>query len=231
MFDPLLIIIVLLFIILGLTTHTVVLHMIKNSSNKREGKFFWVYHFIPHWIKVDLTKSKYYGMGTNTIRKYTFMSSYPTVDDEVVKEIASQLNKMCKGKSERYKAGMILAFVQQNVKYVSDKSQYDYMDYWAIPIQTLVSRKGDCEDTAILYCSIAYNLGIQVMFTIVPGHAFASVKQQGLTDIIIDGERWCPMETTSSIPLLGYYHGKKTVTYFAEPSTPTQSFIDTLLKV
>lgn len=89
MFDPLLIVIVLLLIILGLTTHTVVLHMIKNSSNKKEGKFFWVYHFIPHWINVDLTKSKYYGMGTNTIRKYTFMSSYPTVDDEVVKEIAS----------------------------------------------------------------------------------------------------------------------------------------------
>lgn len=231
MFDPLCIVIVLLFIILGLTIHTVVLHMIKNNSNKKEGEFFWVYHFIPHWIKVDLTKSKYYGMGTNTLRKYTFMSSYPTVDDEVVKEISSQLNKMCRRKSERYKAGMVLAFVQQNVKYVSDATQYNNIDYWAIPIQTLVSRKGDCEDTAILYCSIAYNLGIPVMFTIVPGHAFASVKQQGLTDIIIDGERWCPMETTSSIPLLGYYHGKKTVTYFAEPSTPTQSFIDTLRNV
>lgn len=231
MIDPLFILIGILLILLVLVLYTALLNYIKNSYRKNEGEFFWIYHFIPHRIHVELKDSQYYGMGTNTVQKYSHMSSYPTVDDKVVIQIANELNRMCKGMSARYKAGMILAFVQQNVKYVSDSTQYGTLDYWAIPIQTLCSRQGDCEDTAILYCAIAYNMKIQSAFTIVPGHAFASIRQQGISDIIIDGERWCPMETTSYIPILGYYHGSKVVTNYAEPLIPTEEFINTLRNI
>lgn len=231
MIDPLIILIGILIVLLIMTIYPVMLYCIKNYLKKKDGEFFWVYHFIPHRMQVDLKSSQYYGMGTNTVQKYNYMSSYPTVDDEVVIHIAEELNKRCRGMSARYKAGMILAFVQQNVKYVSDSTQYGTLDYWAIPIQTLCSREGDCEDTAILYCAIAYNMKVQSVFTIVPGHAFASIKQQGITDIIIDDERWCPMETTSYIPILGYYHGSKVVTNYAEPLIPTEEFISTLRNV
>lgn len=45
---------------------------------------------------------------------------------------------------------VINRFVNDSVKYASDISHWGQEDYWATPLETLGSGKGDCEDYAIL---------------------------------------------------------------------------------
>jgi hypothetical protein len=49
----------------------------------------------------------------------------------------------------------ILIWVIENIKYISDTSEYKTEEYWAYPYQTLKHGKGDCEDGAILIWAIA----------------------------------------------------------------------------
>ena len=46
--------------------------------------------------------------------------------------------------------GWINRAVNLRIRPVSDWNQYGYADYWASPLQTLLSEAGDCEDYAIL---------------------------------------------------------------------------------
>ena len=193
--------------------------------------FFWFYRGIPYFMKkVDVTKSQYYGKHARTSQyKYIYMADYPTVDDVVIKEISDNLNKMCSNKSDRYKAGFLLAFIQQNFKYVHDSTQYDFEEYWAIPIELLESRKGDCEDTSLLYSSIAYNMGLDVETCRVVGHVFPAVSYTGLTTVSVGERNLSPVETTAVLAVIGLYTGNTVVTNHAIPRPPCNEFLELLV--
>lgn len=53
-----------------------------------------------------------------------------------------------------------LIYVINNVKYVGDKIQTGATEYWQFPFETLKSRKGDCEDGAILLANMMLRSGI-----------------------------------------------------------------------
>lgn len=86
--------------------------------------------------------------GTYSVDVRTFINKYddliPTVDGKDDDEIA-------------YNG---LMWVIKNIKYISDKSQYGYNEYWAYPYQTLKRGKGDCEDGSILLYNILLKSGI-----------------------------------------------------------------------
>jgi len=51
-----------------------------------------------------------------------------------------------------------LKWVIENIKYTPDKTKYGLDEYWAFGYETLNSKKGDCEDGAILlYDLLRYN--------------------------------------------------------------------------
>ncbi len=52
------------------------------------------------------------------------------------------------------KAYKSLIWVLNNLQYVTDPIQYHTPEYWAFPYETMKSKKGDCEDGAILLASI-----------------------------------------------------------------------------
>lgn len=43
-----------------------------------------------------------------------------------------------------------------NIKYKSDIENNGVLEYWATPIETFKKRKGDCEDSAILFAWLCY---------------------------------------------------------------------------
>lgn len=51
-------------------------------------------------------------------------------------------------------------YVNKRVRYVADERNYKQKDYWATPLETLKSRKGDCEDYAIAKYYLLKELGI-----------------------------------------------------------------------
>jgi predicted transglutaminase-like cysteine proteinase len=50
--------------------------------------------------------------------------------------------------------------VLTDIEYTFDKDQYHEDDYWASPVETIMSGKGDCEDFAILQKEVLLHLGV-----------------------------------------------------------------------
>lgn len=66
-------------------------------------------------------------------------------------------------------------WMQRNIRYIHDHRQYGKPDHWAAPSETLKSRAGDCEDHAILFCSLLHGLGVESRIVVIPRHALAEV--------------------------------------------------------
>lgn len=62
-------------------------------------------------------------------------------------------------------------WMRENIKYVNEGSE----DYWKTAQETLSSREGDCEDHAILLCSIIGALGGNTRVNLIEEHAFPTV--------------------------------------------------------
>jgi len=74
-------------------------------------------------------------------------------------------------------------WVGTNIKYEYDQTQFNTIDYWQFPLETIKSRKGDCEDSAILLCSLLRSEGWKPedVFVVVGevegvGHAWVTAK-------------------------------------------------------
>ncbi len=70
-------------------------------------------------VEVDPKKSPYYGK-IPSVMDPRYLPYYSTVDDPVMKDIADQLNEQLAGRRDYIKSCVLLAVVQQNVKYVTD---------------------------------------------------------------------------------------------------------------
>ena len=102
-------------------------------------------------------------------------------------------------------------WVAANIEYKSDEEQWGVEEYWQTPEETLALYTGDCEDFAILHCTLlrAYGIGEEQLYVAVGvdndgyGHAFL------IENWYLDGE-WRAIE-----PQVG-----------TEPSHPGRRFED-----
>jgi hypothetical protein len=86
-------------------------------------------------------------------------------------------------------------WVAINIDYMSDEEQWGVDDYWQTPEETLSLRTGDCEDFAILLCTLlrAYGIDAERVYVAIgvddkgQGHAFL------IEDWYLDGE-WRAVE-------------------------------------
>lgn len=78
------------------------------------------------------------------------------LDDPTLSDIARALRAKVGGGDIEF-AKFALAFVQGGITYALDQPGFEYPLY---PLETLVDKKGDCEDTTILYVSLLRAQGI-----------------------------------------------------------------------
>jgi len=71
-------------------------------------------------------------------------------------------------------AEYLTTFVQQNITYAKDpyNNGWDYPKY---PIETLVEKKGDCEDSAVLLASLLNAFGFDVVLIGLPRHVAVGI--------------------------------------------------------
>lgn len=84
------------------------------------------------------------------------MKSFVTSDDEVIQIVADKLKDLAEGENynDTVTVNFILRFVQTVITYKSDNETQGCIEYWSYPVETLVDKKGDCEDTSVLFASI-----------------------------------------------------------------------------
>jgi len=79
-----------------------------------------------------------------------------TTIERLVKKIVNQRD------SNDNKVYKIEKWVMSNIKYRSDKKQFNMDERWTLPMETLQRKKGDCEDGAILIMSLAGTAGVPI---------------------------------------------------------------------
>jgi hypothetical protein len=175
-------------------------------------------------VRVDLSKSPYYGK-LPSVMDPKYLPFYSTIDDPVMKDIADQLNGQLEGRRDFIKVSVLLAFVQQNIWYVSDEERFG-KDIWETPIYVLRERKADCDGMASLYTSIAYNMGLDVVTVIVTGHMCSAVKAAGChgKGYRYNDKTYIHVETTDRLPAVGRYWEDSKELYIEAPQTPTEEF-------
>lgn len=95
----------------------------------------------------------------------------------------------------------IITFVQQNIKYVTDIESTGIAEYPRYPLETLLARQGDCEDTAILTAKLIRGLGYGTALVFYENHCAVGVKCDSSMpgwSFEINGDKYFYLETTST---------------------------------
>ena len=103
-------------------------------------------------------------------------------DNADVQIIVAYLASITSGMTNLQKATVILYWVQTAIVYETDLELYGQTEYWATPIECLFNAHGDCEDTAVLFCSIASAMGFQVALVGFSDHMGAAIIVDGISD-------------------------------------------------
>ena len=142
-----------------------------------------------------------------------YITNYVQYQTSTMEKLADYLAKQSSGMSEVDRADFVLAFVQQVTAYELDERYNGKTEYWKYPQETLFDRRGDCEDTSILYCAIMKAMGYDVamiLFTgeqyVNNGHAGAGVALSYVADgryYEVKGKKYYFCETTSDTMRVG----------------------------
>lgn len=146
-------------------------------------------------------------LNSNTYRYYKAQSkrnSYPSyVQEHAGYEYMDQIVRKLKvdaddlGYSGWKLAEYLTAFVQQNITYTKDPYNNGF-DYPKFPMETLVEKKGDCEDAAILLASLLKRFGFGVVLITLPGHMAVGITCKNCNTFYnFEGKKYGYIETTS----------------------------------
>lgn len=134
----------------------------------------------------------------------TYTYSYDPEGEEVLLSLVNRLEEFAResGITGDGVAKFVVAFVQ-SFPYVNDSVSTPYDDYTRYPIETLIEREGDCEDTALLTAVLLKELGYGSAFLIMPeeGHAAVGVLGGGGmygSYFEVDGRKYFYLETTAT---------------------------------
>jgi hypothetical protein len=93
------------------------------------------------------------------------------VDDAKLRELASAIVQGYPDKEGKVNA--IYRYIVENFRYIADPADREFIQ---TPFETLDIKGGDCEDLAILACSLLENIGIRTYLVLTEDHAYALVS-------------------------------------------------------
>ncbi len=168
--------------------------------------FSWIYKNQHFSISCTFDKNIYTHY-KNIEREYDDFTFYlhESPGFPVVETIADQFRSIAAENnfSDKQTAECVIAFVQ-NMKYINDGT-YEYPRY---PVETIIDKGGDCEDTAILLDAILRALGVDCVLLSPAKHMGVGIAMDGVqfgTSFPYAGKQYFYVETTSNGWEIGDY--------------------------
>jgi len=141
---------------------------------------------------------------TNDIFNQVYTYTSDSDGEKIISTIVDGLKNSAaeKGYDEYKTIELVVSFVQ-GLPYVSDKASTSQEEYPKYPVETLLDRGGDCEDTALLTAVLLRKLGYGSALLILPEKHHAAVGVLGSADAYgtyyeYDGKKYLYLETTNS---------------------------------
>ena len=144
---------------------------IKPPEEMYNETYRWTFEKKSYVLSVEIPFETYDWYLTNPVnrspqmRGSLAMVSFVTSSDSVIKSVAGSLNKLAReqGMDDEAVSNFVLAFVQQNIRYSEDNISKGVEEYWRYPVETLVEKQGDCEDSTLLYATLMKQLGYKTV--------------------------------------------------------------------
>ncbi len=203
----------------------------RTYSWRYDGRNWELTMQIPEYLYVYYSR-----MERAPLEDYSIYVTHPKDDAEVTDLLAAELKRLAvqRGYDAEETVNFTASFVQ-NLKYTEDVDG-EYPNY---PVETLVDKAGDCEDTAILTAALLQAMGYDaVLIRFDPvrerdaGHMAVGVAVTGVSggySYTYDGEKYYYLETTSTSWTVGEmpseYEGKSDGIYELVP-VPALRFAD-----
>lgn len=151
-------------------------------------------------------------------------TQFYTPNDPTLVKLYEMMKPALDTMSDREKAESILRFVQRNVDYLSDVENQGKRDYSQLPVETLITKQGDCEDMAILTANLYLMAGLDAALVLQHNHVAPVVSLDDVDgDFIthpLSGKRYIIGEPTSLMGLGSSYNGDEgQITFIDRPST------------
>jgi len=199
-------IIILAFLSLSVSAHSVVEH-----EDYYEVEHTWEYGRKSCTISLNISKSMYnyfrderehlayyykFQGGEQPPNYYSFMLSEH--DRPVMQALANEFSRIATSDVEA--VGLALTFVQ-SFPYAHDADSKGEDEYVRYPVETLVDGCGDCEDKVALLTALLYEMDADFILLVLPEHMAIGVHCDGLVaDRYLDfrGKKYFYLETTMS---------------------------------
>ncbi len=119
---------------------------------------------------------------------------YIIVDSEI-KAIADTIisESGCPSGSKTCQAKAMFGFVKQNIDYVSDPLEFEYVK---TAKESLVLKSGDCDDASVLLSTLLQAIGIKTRLVFVPGHVYVQAEIPDARAKYKETENWISMDAT-----------------------------------
>ncbi|MFC1899720.1 hypothetical protein ACFLXP_05275 [Chloroflexota bacterium] len=106
---------------------------------------------------------------------YSIYVSHPS-DDIYIDELATKIGEAAhtQGYNELQTVEFVISFVQ-SLPYTSDLVTTPFDEYPRYPLETLVDKGGDCEDTSILLASLLHSMGYSSVLIMPPEHCAVGI--------------------------------------------------------
>ena len=146
----------------------------------------------------------YKGMERAPVEDYSIYVTHPKDDNDLINPLAAELKRLAveRGYDSQKTVNFVASFTQ-NLAYIED-DEGEYPNY---PVETLINKGGDCEDTAILTAALLQSMGydaVLIRFTSQiegeAGHMAVGVAVAGVSggrSYSYDGKNYYYLETTS----------------------------------
>ena len=181
-----------------------------------KNKYWKITHEIPINTYMNYLNSNVNRIPQNHPNSKDTMAAFVTTDEKVVKDIANELLYLAN--SQNYNdittANFILKFVQSNIIYRLDDDTKNCQEYWRFPVETLVDKQGDCEDTSVLYAALMDALDYDMALLFYSweedgekvGHLAVGIQLNGNHGSYVEdsyGTRYYYCETTTTVYSIG----------------------------
>ncbi len=155
-----------------------VIKEISQSTEVITRQHTWTYKGDWSW-EGDIPQSlyEYYqGLPRPPTQNYSVYVTHP-LDDIYIEHLVEDIEEVAQeaGFSEYETIEFAASFVQ-SLPYTADSITTPYDEYPRYPIETIVDRGGDCEDTSILLSSMIDKMGYGVVLIELPDHCAVGVK-------------------------------------------------------
>lgn len=178
---------------------------VSQSTEVITRQYSWTYGHREWTWELQIPQSLYdYYQGIPRVPSNKNWSVYVThpLDDTYIDNLADKIKGKAQeeGFTEFDTVEFAAAFVQ-SLPYIADSVTTPYDEYPRYPVETLVDKAGDCEDTSILMASLFNSMGYGVVLFIFPGHVAVGVLGgEGISGTYIEynGGKYFYLETTNT---------------------------------